>query len=704
MTAKAEAIRHEPLSTARELALLRDLQLLANERHEEEARVRARLTGGLAAAKQTLDEATRLSDRQTAETRTQTTSDYERATAESRRCYEQHRDEAQKQYKGLRHGVESEHSRVTEAARSEQQQASWESMAVFDALRGRPRERFLETVESLKRSSQELAVLEHDASEIMKMRRQRSDLSPPANSEAHEPAANHKAHRVVMGRAANGPAAKSESVEEALARVGESINAVRGAAVALHRQMLPRLFEGGYWFGVLLVVWIAVAVPSGFAFQWRGWQWIAASGVAAVVATAALLALLWPKARRQSGQQFQHVQQLAADARQVMEAAVEAARQRGRREALAIVTERDEELAAYDEKLQEIVNEKERWKESEMGRAGQTFPSRLAELRDELNQGLAAAEQKFKQSLAELTLQHDRRSAENHRQHDERCRELQAQHDEAWDALAERWHEGLSEIASAWDDMNGQCERLFPNWETTDYEAWPRPVEPAAAIRFGQVALDLTQVKHGVPRDERLRPQQTVFDLPALMTLDEHPVLAITAEDEGRREAIELLQLLMLRFLTAMPPGKVRFTILDPIGLGESFASFMHLADFDELLIASRIWTDSRQIEEQLTRLTAHMETVLQKYLRNEFATIHEYNAQAGEVAEPFQVLVVANFPANFSEAAARKLVSIATSGPRCGVYTLVSVDRKQRLPSDFALADLLASAVHLDWVAGGGA
>ena len=74
----------------------------------------------------------------------------------------------------------------------------------------------------------------------------------------------------------------------------------------------------------------------------------------------------------------------------------------------------------------------------------------------------------------------------------------------------------------------------------------------------------------------------------------------------------------------------------------------MHLADFDEQLIASRIWTEARQIDEQLTRLTAHMETVLQKYLRNEFATIHEYNAQAGEVAEPFQVLVVANFPDEF--------------------------------------------------------
>ena len=188
------------------------------------------------------------------------------------------------------------------------------------------------------------------------------------------------------------------------------------------------------------------------------------------------------------------------------------------------------------------------------------------------------------------------------------------------------------------------------------------------------------------------------MQLPALMTLEEHPVLLITAEEEGRREAIEVLQLAMLRMITAMPPGKVRFTILDPVGLGENFASFMHLADFDEQLIASRIWTDARQIDEQLTRLTAHMETVLQKYLRNEFATIHEYNAQAGEVAEPFQVLVAANFPTNFSESAARKLVSIATSGPRCGIYTLIMVDRKQKMPANFDLNDLKVGAVHLDW------
>jgi len=59
----------------------------------------------------------------------------------------------------------------------------------------------------------------------------------------------------------------------------------------------------------------------------------------------------------------------------------------------------------------------------------------------------------------------------------------------------------------------------------------------------------------------------------------------------------------------------------------------MHLADFDPALVTNQVWTDLRQIEERLAELEAHMETVTQKYLRNEYATIESYNAVAGEVA-----------------------------------------------------------------------
>ncbi len=124
----------------------------------------------------------------------------------------------------------------------------------------------------------------------------------------------------------------------------------------------------------------------------------------------------------------------------------------------------------------------------------------------------------------------------------------------------------------------------------------------------------------------------------------------------------------MLRLLGHVPPGKVRFTIIDPVGLGENFAGFMHLADFDDVLVTNRIWTEPQQIEARLADLTEQMENVIQKYLRNDFETIAEYNEFAGEVAEAFRILVVANFPVNFTETAARRLTSIAASGARCGV------------------------------------
>ncbi|MGC1276453.1 MAG: FtsK/SpoIIIE domain-containing protein, partial [Planctomycetaceae bacterium] len=176
------------------------------------------------------------------------------------------------------------------------------------------------------------------------------------------------------------------------------------------------------------------------------------------------------------------------------------------------------------------------------------------------------------------------------------------------------------------------------------------------------------------------------------------PSLVVNAAGEGRAETVPILQVAMLRLLTLLPPGKVRFTIIDPVGLGEHFAAFMHLADYDELLISGRIWTEAGRIEQQLGDLTEHMENVFQKYLRNEFETIEEYNTHAGEVAEPYRVLVVSNFPHGFTERAAQRLTSIATSGRRCGVFALIGVDTKQPRPHGFDVANLEAGATVLRW------
>ena len=200
------------------------------------------------------------------------------------------------------------------------------------------------------------------------------------------------------------------------------------------------------------------------------------------------------------------------------------------------------------------------------------------------------------------------------------------------------------------------------------------------------------------PVDPRLKSVPTHFQLPALLPFPIQGSMLIKAADAGKDEAITLLQSLMLRYLTSIPPGKVRFTIVDPVGLGENFAAFMHLGDYHELLVTNRIWTEAPHIEQRLTDLTEHMENVIQKYLRNEFETIEEYNTMAGEVAEPFRILVVANFPTNFNDAALRRLISIVNSGARCGVYALVMLDTKLGLPSGFQLKELENPCVNMIW------
>ena len=200
----------------------------------------------------------------------------------------------------------------------------------------------------------------------------------------------------------------------------------------------------------------------------------------------------------------------------------------------------------------------------------------------------------------------------------------------------------------------------------------------------------------GLSNYDDLSLAQTEFQLPSLLTFPECPSLLIEADGDARDDAIRTAQNVMLRMLATLPPGKVRFTIIDPTGRGQNFSAFMHLADFDEQLVTNRIWTESSHINKRLVDVTEHMENVIQKYLRNEFESIQDYNRHAGEVAEPYRVVVVANYPVNFSEEAARRLVSVAASGPRCGVSTLITVDSKLAKERKVDLTDLEKVSVTL--------
>ena len=190
--------------------------------------------------------------------------------------------------------------------------------------------------------------------------------------------------------------------------------------------------------------------------------------------------------------------------------------------------------------------------------------------------------------------------------------------------------------------------------------------------------------------------EKELFGVSALLPFPESLNLLFLATDFGKRMAVTAIQNIALRILAYVPPGKAKFTFIDPIGLGQNAAEFMLLSDYDDSLVSGKVWTAPDQIRQRLVDLSEHIENVIQKYLRNQYATIEDYNAQAGEIAEPYRFLVVFDFPANFDDDSARLLNAIAQNGPRCGVHTLVMVDTEKELPRSFNPQELERVSIAL--------
>ena len=271
--------------------------------------------------------------------------------------------------------------------------------------------------------------------------------------------------------------------------------------------------------------------------------------------------------------------------------------------------------------------------------------------------------------------------------------EMIADLDRQFDSLISQWNESVPPLHGAL--RKDEADELA--WLESGPENWSTPVELEGSIQFGVLNYDSEAEELAVPKSEKLRLAGPVkYHVPLRLRIPDAASLFVETKKAGRDEALAFLNFLTLGWLASAPPGRLSFSFFDPVGLGESFAGLMHLADYDEILINSRIRTRENQIETRLGELCEHMEKVIQMYLRNDYETITEYNEAAGTIAERYHFVVVADFPNGFSDLAIQRLQSIASSGARCGVFLLMHVDQRVEMPRTVQKDDLQRGAVCL--------
>ncbi len=489
----------------------------------------------------------------------------------------------------------------------------------------------------------------------------------------------------------------------------EQVNLAMASAVAIDRQHLPQWICGLRIWGLPLLIFVVVAiVATGVRADLRlflnpelqkpDWEWFGVScligAATAVLFGTALLVLVQSRLRASYEDMLQHV----SNARSALEYWTQKSQQELKRMEAAADTwktsmrqHREQHSAKLQHAADEQIHDRTRAYNEQVARHEKLSREQIAANDAESSRQQSAVEhwrgQEIARIKATLKSEHDQSLAALATRNAATRKSLHA--DET--AAITQWK---ADITLARELARSSRERVaaFPRWSQMRGSHWNVPTALPAALPIGDLLATLPAPPQG---DSREPDANLCLEMPAILNFPRDTSIVIEHDVAGREPALEFVRSVLLRLLTSIMPGRVQFTLIDPVGLGQSFSALMHLADFDELLISNRIWTEATQIRDRLQKVTEHMESVFQTYLRSEFESIEDYNAAAGEVAEPYHFVVVAGFPAAFTEEAARHLTSILTSGPRCGVHAIVTWSPNQPIPRSFDINNLRESCTE---------
>jgi len=138
--------------------------------------------------------------------------------------------------------------------------------------------------------------------------------------------------------------------------------------------------------------------------------------------------------------------------------------------------------------------------------------------------------------------------------------------------------------------------------------------------------------------------------------------------EEGKEKLSRLLSSIVYREILGLMDGKVKLTIVDPVGMGDNCSSLLGL----DSKFYDAVYTDERSVEEELVKLTKFISLVNTKYLKNEYDSISEYNIGVGDVEEPYQILIAYEILDSFKNESLKKVKSIIQNSIRTGIQSLL--------------------------------
>ncbi|QEG02275.1 FtsK-like domain-containing protein [Stieleria maiorica] len=492
-----------------------------------------------------------------------------------------------------------------------------------------------------------------------------------------------------------------ESIKQAIDTVYVLSRKCRGFVTELQTSAAAKFDDSFYLPGgvaVAVVLWcigVQVAQPDQY------WVYMISGVVAAALIGFAIYAALLIPLRRQTRRTYPLIMRTAAAAEEAAAAGRKISKDTARDALAELEDRRDRHLEAAKHWREEQLEYLAQQLAAEQQAAEAKLKERLGQLGDDFLAGYGKVNSEMhhraEQVAATITEQLADTDQALHRQREANARRRHEELQRVTDRMRDGVRGGLERIKST----GKACSLRFPSWDKVAAEPHTECDEldfvPLGHLKVSEfLARTLTSESVSEASDGsgnhsgQVKPIFRSGDLP-----DEMPValhrrlhsgLIIHAAADQMPRAVDLVHQVLWRMLSGTSGGRTKLTLIDPIGRGQSFTSFMSLADHDPSLVSHRVWTTENQIETRLGEIAQHAEDVLQSSLRDQFQRVEDYNQIAGSMAEPYQAVAAVGFPEGLTRGGYKHLKALIESGIRCGVFVLMVCKDNHAWPSDLPL------------------
>ncbi len=451
----------------------------------------------------------------------------------------------------------------------------------------------------------------------------------------------------------------------------------------------------------MISIWAILAYFFGPQPPWI--TMIAGAIVCGVIGFIVYAILLWPL-KKMTRRLYPQVERIAQAAEECAAAGRKISTTAAKDSAAELIQRRDAHIEATH-----------RWQDEQLLDMERQLRLQQEQQRQKLVDGLAAADQKFTEQFASVGT--EMRSKADHlaqqiteslAQTDQMLqqqREQGAAHRYAQlQYLSTRLKEGASRGLQRIITTDRQVLDRFPSWEEVaagDNRAaenvdflplgWLRVDESLRNVLHGKTASENGEKgSNGHPNaedlSELLADAEIPDSLPVVLHRRLHSGVIIHAHHSQMEAAIEVAHQLLWRLISGAAPTRAKLTLIDPLGRGQHFTSFMALADHDASMVGHRVWTTDSKIDARLGELAHHVEDVLQSSLRDRFERIEDYNQVAGSMAEPYRAVAGVGLPEGLTREGYKHLRALIESGLRCGIFTILVCDSSKKWPADMPL------------------